>query len=159
MGEDEWHTIKSYHLICWKKKKKKRSKIFDYTGRLVQWKLEKESAVLQLFHRGGGQYRANLPWHLQPWIAPSVRRLLNPLYKGSAQLWGAEIILSPSLTPHYREATAENFRCHDSDRSTGQHQATLTLPHLLGSRTQCTGSQNLLKDQCTVLESGSSRSL
>lgn len=28
MGEDEWHTIKSYHLICWKKKKKKVQNIW-----------------------------------------------------------------------------------------------------------------------------------
>lgn len=100
----------------------------------MQWKLENEFAVPQLFHRGDRQCRVNLTWHQHPrlWMPSSVRTLLNILNSGSVQLWGAEIIFSPVSVPCYPEATLEDFRCPDLGWSTAWHRASRALPHFSG---------------------------
>lgn len=86
---------------------------------------------------------------------------VKPFEQGIHTAWGAEIIFSPTSIPCYREATLEDFRCPDLDRSTAWHQASPALPHFSGIQDLVYSRQGCA-DQRTVLHKaalGSGRSL
>lgn len=55
---------------------------------------------------------------------------IKSFVQGICTAWGTEIIFSPSLTPHYWEATLEDFRCH---HWRVKHRVIYTLRHTASS--------------------------